>query len=163
MSEYSQRLANLMRHIDKVRDDCVLLGQRIVAKGNEHLGHRLIKNGFVHDNSKFSGIEWEYLNDGAWPYQAKTELENEMFQTALRQHTSTNSHHPEYWRGIQHMPPECLAEMVCDWHTRSSEQGNDMFEWVRDKATERFGFTTKQRVYRDIKSFVELLLERRFS
>ena len=129
---------------------------------------RLIANGQIHDNSKFSGIEWEYLNDGAWPRPTPDPdipwemTSEELFRAALRQHVTTNPHHPEYWRGIKAMHPDYLAEMVCDWHARSSEQGTDLMEYVKDRATERFKFTTRDRVYKDIKGFVTMLLERKF-
>lgn len=35
--------------------------------------------------------------------------------------------------------------------------------WVKDRATGRFKFTTRDRVYKDIKGFVEKLLERQFT
>lgn len=156
------RLSNLLRHVENVRDDCLLLGRRLIERGDEDLGLQLIANGQVHDNSKFRGIEWEYLNDGAFP-RPDPDPNREMFLVAHRQHVTTNMHHPEFWGDIADMPPIFLAEMVCDWHARSSEQGTDLLEWVKDRATERFKFPVSGRVYKDIKGYVELLLERKFS
>jgi hypothetical protein len=160
LTDYDKRLENLLRHISHVRQNCELLGQRLIEKGDSSMGLKLISNGQIHDNSKFFGIEWEYLNDGAWPYE--DDGRKEMFAVALKQHVSTNPHHPEYWNGIKQMPPVYLAEMVCDWHARSSEQGSDLCEWVKDKATKRFRFTTRSNTYRHLKEFLDLLLEPRF-
>lgn len=162
MEDSSKRLDNLLRHVAGVRDDCELLGRRLMAAGEEDLGLRLIANGQVHDASKFSGIEWEYLNDGAWP-RPDPDPRREMFLLAHRQHVLTNPHHPEYWRGIEHVPPVYLAEMVADWHSRSSEQGTDLMGWVKDQATNRFKFPVGGRVYKDLKRFIGLLLERKFA
>lgn len=154
------RLENLLRHISHVRENCELLGGRLIESGQEENGLRLIANGQIHDNSKFFGIEWEFLNDNTWPYDNVDE--QEMFEVALRQHVRGNPHHPEFWGKIKEMPRFYLAECVCDWAARSSEQGTDLREWVKEKATKKFGFTIRSYTYREIKGFVDLLLERKF-
>ena len=68
-------------------------------------------------------------------------------------------HHPESWDGIKNMPQVYIAEMVCDWKARSSELGTNLREWINEKATKRWGFTARDKVYRDIDRFVNLLLE----
>ena len=75
----------------------------------------------------------------------------------------TNPHHPEYWGSIHDMPPVYVAEMACDWSARSHEQGNDLRGWIKVKATKTFNMTVQSKVYREIKFFVELLLEPRFN
>jgi len=156
-----ERLENLLRHVSHVRENCELLGERLIARGDAAIGLQLIANGHIHDNSKFYGLEWEYLNDGAWPYD--DDSKKELFAAALKQHVVTNPHHPEYWPGgIKSMPPLYLAEMVCDWHARSSEQGTDLCEWARGKAPKRFGFSKRSRIAIEIKEFLDLLLERKF-
>jgi len=157
-----KRLDNLVRHVENVRDDCYLLGNRLIEANEEDFGLRLIANGRIHDISKFSGIEWEYLNDGAFP-RPDADPDTDMFKVALRQHIKTNMHHPEYFDGIKNMPSIYIAEMVVDWKARSNEQGTDLLEWVRDKATSKFKFTVKSRIYKDIKRFAELLLEKKFT
>lgn len=150
-------LENLLRHISHVRQNCEVVGERLIASGDEQLGRQLIANGHVHDNSKFFGIEWEYLNNGA------NHENDKLFQVAVRQHVLTNPHHPEYWpNGIKQMPPLYLAEMVADWCARSAEQGTDLLDWIRDEATSRYGFTLRSKTYQSIREFVGLLLERKF-
>lgn len=59
-----EHLDNLVRHIELVRSATLLLGKRLIAKGQTDFGRILIANGFMHDVSKFSGIEWDYLHAG---------------------------------------------------------------------------------------------------
>jgi hypothetical protein len=151
------RLSVLLRHIDNVRDSCLLLGQRLISRGEEEVGRKLIANGYKHDNSKFSGIEWLYL------YEDVLESEPELFKAALFQHTHTNPHHPEFWPGgIDTMPREYKGEMVCDWHARSSEFGTDLRDWVKSKATKKFRMNNSGRTYKELKELLDLLLERKF-
>jgi hypothetical protein len=158
----STRLDNLLRHVENVRDDCVLLGRRLIEAGEDDLGLRLIANGHVHDASKFNGIEWEYLNDNEWPFPGDNGIRLAAFKLALHQHVTTNQHHPEYWGGIEQMPSVFLAECLCDWHARSSEQGSNLHDWVRVQAPERFKYPTSGRVHKELKRFMELLLEKPF-
>lgn len=152
-------LDNVVRHVNKVRDDCLLLGKRLTTKGEEKLGLDLIANGIKHDYSKFVGIEWLYLHD---------EIREEnlsLFQIAHESHVKGNPHHPEYWGSIYEMPRLYIAEMCCDWHTRASEFGTGLKEWIINNASERFLFSTTNRdkVYKEIKYFLSMLLDEPFS
>ncbi len=153
---HDQRIRALVRHITHVQQSCALLGERLIAKGDRDIGHKLIANGFIHDNSKFLGIEWLYLHDDVMVSQP------ELFKAALIQHTSQNPHHPEYWGDIEQMPRVYLAEMVCDWHARSGEFGSDLRTFIKERATKKFSFSTSGRVYKEIKPLVDLLLDSTF-
>src|SRR5262249_38221572 len=98
-----QHLDNPVRHIRLGRGACVLLGKRLMAEGREEFGRLLVARGFVHDASKFRGIEWDYLHAGRDVPAAELGL-------AIRQHRQTNPHHPEYWGGFEHMPELHVAE-----------------------------------------------------
>src|SRR5262245_7755713 len=91
-----EHLDNLVRHIDLVRGACLLLGKRLMAQGRQEFGRLLIARGFEHDVSKFYGIEWDYLHIGK-------DVPSEQLDLAVKQHTRTNSHHPEYWGGFEKM------------------------------------------------------------
>ena len=52
----------IARHIRNVEDNCLLLGEKLIESGEIDLGRQLIANGMVHDESKFHGIEFEYLS-----------------------------------------------------------------------------------------------------
>jgi hypothetical protein len=152
-----EHLELVLRHIEHVRNDCEVLGKKLIEAGELAIGLQLIANGHIHDNSKLSGIELEYLNE-----ETKIEYPDK-FELAWQQHVKTNPHHPEYWGNIDEMPRIYLAEWVCDCHTRSSEFGTDLREWVKNDATRRFKITTSGRTYKQIKEFIDLLLERKFT
>jgi len=151
-----KRRKNLLRHKVHVQQSCELLGNQLIVEGEKEVGHAMIANGWVHDNSKFYGVEWLCLYDDV------KETNLEMFQLALLQHTQNNPHHPEYWNGIANMPRLYLAEFVCDIHARASEFGTDVRDWVKSSAAKRFDFTVQSRVYKDVKYFLDLLLKTPF-
>lgn len=154
----SQRRKVILRHIDNVRGLCTVLGDRLIDKGEESLGHRLIANGYCHDQSKFHGSEWLYLND-----ETKKETPN-LFKAAHIQHVTTNLHHPEAWtRGVHSMDRLFRAEMVCDLAARSGEFGKDLREWIKKVATKKFDMKVQSGAYKDIKDLVDLLLDKSFS
>lgn len=145
------KLRTLMRHIEDVIKNCEILGFRLIEDGDFELGLRIIANGYTHDQSKFKGIEWLHLT--------KPDDDDEMLSVVIKVHNTTNTHHPEYWGGIKNMPQAYIAEMVCDWKARSSELGTDLKEWIETKATKKYNFSKKDKVYKDILRYVELLLE----
>ena len=150
-----EHLDNLVRHIDLVRGACLLLGKRLMAQGLQEFGRILIGRGFEHDVSKFSGIEWDYLHAGR-------DIPKHQLELAVRQHVRTNSHHPEFWGGIEFMPEIAVAEMVCDWYARSQEFGTGLREWITSQAIERYQIDLDSEQYEWITKFVELLLEDHF-
>ena len=151
-----ERLDKVVRHINHVRDNCIVIGEKLIKKGEDDFGRRLIANGFIHDASKFGGIEWLYLHDDV------KEKELEKFELAVKNHVTQNPHHPEYWHGIENMPRIYVGEMIADWAARSSEFGNDLREWISESATKKFKFTKSGKVYKQLKEFLELLLEQPF-
>ena len=152
-----KRLKAVVRHITHVQQSCTLLGERLIANGEIAVGHNLIANGFIHDNSKLRGAEWLYLHDEVKEHSPK------LFHAALQQHIHTNQHHPEYWGDIEKMPKIYLAEMVCDWHARSSEFGTGLREFIKESATKRFDFKVQGKIYKGIKGLVDILLDPAFS
>lgn len=158
MNEIEQkRLEILLRHIKNVRENTEILGQRLIEQGEDRLGRELIANGLIHDNSKLYGIEWSYL------HQDVKDSEPELFKIAAEQHVKKNLHHAEAWvGGIKEMSRVYVAEMVCDWKARSSEFGDDIWNWVDQKAAKKFGYNKSCKVYKEIKDFLTLLLEEKF-
>jgi len=150
------KLDGLLRHIKNVQDNCLILGEHFIKDGYEDLGVELIANSMIHDNSKFKGIEWLYLDS-----QTKEE-KPELFKAALTHHNTINLHHPEAWRGIELMSEVYLAEMTCDWKARSEEFGSGIWEWVKGSAADKYKYNTKSRVYKDIKRYLEIILEPAF-
>ena len=150
-----EHLDNLVRHIELVREAGLLLGKRLMRRGEEEFGRRLIARVFVHDASKFYGAEWKYLHAGK-------DVPPDQLALAVAQHRETNQHHPEYWGGLHRMPEIAVAEMVCDWYARAQEFGTGLRDWIGGPATERFRIDPGSPQHRWITGFVDLLLEDHF-
>jgi len=148
------KITSIARHIRNVEDNCLLLGEKLIGRGEIDLGHKLIANGHVHDASKFHGIEWDHMAPGKPAEEESAKLK---LKLAVMHHNRTNSHHPEYWNGIKNMPRIAIAEMVCDWKARSEEFGTSLRDWIENQATKRFEFTKDDSVYKEINEFVDLL------
>jgi hypothetical protein len=151
----NKHLSDVLRHIQNVRESCALLGHRLIERGEAEVGLQLIAQGLVHDTSKIvCAIEFKYLRPVFFG--------SDEFNLAFKNHVGLNLHHPEAWQGIKDMPRRFKAEMVCDWHARSSEFGNDLLGWIKDRATEKFQFTTHDKVYKEIKDLVGTLCDKAF-
>lgn len=149
-----KKIDRLIRHKTEVLDNCLLLARKLVAEDSKDdlLARRLIANGYSHDTSKLiTTIEWLHLTEA--------DEEDDMLDVAIKEHNESNLHHPEAWDGIKNMNTVSVAEMVCDWKARSSELGTNLKEWIDTKATKRWGFNKKDKVYKEIMRFVNLLLE----
>jgi hypothetical protein len=152
MAAEFDRIMKIVSHVQEVQRNCIILGERLSAKGEFKLARQLIANGFLHDNSKFFAVEFEGLEPSN-PDQKELQL-------AIRQHNQSNMHHPEYWDGgIHGMPRVEIAEMVCDWKGRSSEQGTSLRDWIHNEAMKRYKFKSSDEVYKTIMEFVGMLCD----
>ncbi len=148
------RVQKVLEHKKRVKDNCVKIAEGLAEEGQFELALILIERGFTHDNSKLSGIEFEFLHDDD---VCKTKLE-----VAVAQHNHSNLHHPERFGGIKNMDYISLAEMTADWGARAAEFGTSLREWVEEAATKRFNFKKTDKVYKDITYFVNLLCDKPF-
>jgi hypothetical protein len=148
------KLHKLVRHISNVQKAAELLGEKLIDRGEIDLGVQLIANALAHDQGKFRGIEWQHLVTGTF--------DRPEVRLAARQHILTTAHHPEYWGGISQMPRVYVAEMVCDWYARSSEFGENIWEFVHTKAIPRYQIDVDSDRFAWIKDFLDLLLDRPF-
>jgi len=151
-----KKVESLVRHLNNVQDACFLLGKKLIELGEHDFGRILIANSRIHDNSKFYGIEWDHLN----PESA--EKNKDLFLHALQQHQSTNKHHPEFWGGVNDMPRIYVAEMVCDWYARSIEMGTDLKGFFINNAVEKYNISKSGKKYKEIKYFIEVILDKPF-
>ena len=156
--EAMDKVRVLTRHIRNDEDNCLFLGEKLILNGEIELGHHLIANGFVHDSSKFFGIEWDFLSI----LPVKEEETKLKLKMAIIHHNQTNAHHPEHWQGIKNMPSVFIAEMVADWKARSEEFGTSLREWIDEHATKRFGFTKEDDTYKEIIKYVDMLCQKSF-
>lgn len=152
--DYIEKINFIMHHIRNVQENCVLLGTRLIKIGEVDLGRNLIANGFIHDHSKFSGVEWEQL----W----KENPDKKALSLAIKQHNCTNPHHPEFWGGIKKIPRLYLAEMMCDIKARSNEFGTSVREWFEKEATVKYGFDSNDDIYHQGMYFLNLLCDTPF-
>lgn len=151
-----EHLDNLEQHIEAVRRACVKLGKKLIKRGRQEFGRMLIARGFCHDISKFGGCEFEYLHVGSDVPRDKLEL-------AIKQHVSTNDHHPEFYdKGVSEMPEVCIAEMVCDWLARSQEFGTCLRQWIVETAVPKYKINIEGQAYKWIMGFVDDLTENHF-
>jgi len=156
MSKTLEHIENLTRHLDLVREGCLLLGKRLIEKGEDQLGVQLIARGYRHDNSKFFGIEFDYLHNG--PDTPDKEL-----RLAIDTHQSHNDHHPEFWpNGIEDMSRIHVAEMLVDWYARAQEFGTSLREWIDKTAIDKYDIGKRSKHHKWIKEFVDLLLQDSF-
>jgi hypothetical protein len=154
---YSKRLKSLVRHIETVQKNCEKLAEALSERGEVELAHKLIAVSYLHDNSKFYSIEWDYLNE-------ETKKDNpELFHVALKNHWSNNPHHIQYWaNGIHDMPRIYKCEMLADWSARSAEFGTSVRDYLKDVAIKQFGITVQHKIYKEIKDLADLLLDQPF-
>lgn len=156
MNLIEKRIDNLLKHISHVRENCEVIAYKLIEQGKNNLAIQLIANAQIHDNSKFYGIEWEFLHPEI------KERNEEMFYMAVKQHVTNNQHHPEYWGSIHLMPSVYIAEMCSDWAARSSEFGNDIYQWIENKAFQKYNFDKDSDVYKEIQYYLGLLFEKAF-
>lgn len=149
------KIDSILRHIRTVQDNCRLLGERLISKGEVALGIHLIANSMSHDQSKLGGIEYDHL----YPNNS----DKDSLALAVKQHNRTNPHHPECWGGIKNMPRVYVAEMVADWKTRSSEFGSSLLEWINGDAAKRYGYSQRDAVYEEIMFFYSTLCDQPFT
>jgi len=154
-----RKIRAIAQHIRNVEDNCLMLGEKLIESGEVEIGKSLIANGYIHDASKFHGIEFEFMAPGVPTEEEGAKLK---LKLAVMHHNRTNSHHPEFWGGIDHMPRVAVAEMVADWKSRSEEFGTSLRDWIEEQATKRFGFGKDDDVYKEIYKFVDLLCPKPF-
>lgn len=142
-----EKIDIILSHVQTVERNCIKVGKKLICEGRVELGLNLIKNGRLHDISKFSGIEFEHLFPG-----------DTLLSEAVKHHAGTNPHHPEYWGGIHFMPEIYLLELVCDCSGRGAEMGTDIRQWFTTQATTKYGFNMNDEVGRKISYFLDLLL-----
>jgi hypothetical protein len=150
-----KHLDNLVRHKELIKDAAILLGKRLMEQGRPELGRAIVARGFEHDNSKFSGIEWQYLHAG-------NDVPKDVLATAVAQHQCTNQHHPEYFGGLAQMDEISVAEMCCDWYARAQEFGTSLREWAKTAANGKYKIDECP-IQKDwIEKFINILLEDAF-
>ena len=154
---YSQEkhLANLIRHKELIKDAGILLGTRLFEQGRSELGRQVVARGFAHDNSKFFGIEWQFLHAG-------NDVPKEDLDRAIAQHHATNPHHAEFFGGFGNMDEISVYEMACDFYARAQEFGTDLRSYVKTAANGRLKIDNHPVQKSWLENAIEILLEDAF-
>lgn len=155
MRNDKEHLGDVLIHKDHVLENCIKLGNALIDRGDVKMGRKLIARGYSHDNSKLSGVQWLYLRIGA-------DTESKEFQMALREHITTEDHHPESHENIHKMTDLAVAEMMCDLKARSGEFSTDLQEYIDKVFLVQHGFTKSDPVYQKMMEFKALLCEQPF-
>lgn len=158
--ETKEKIRGIVRHIRNVEDNCLYLAEKLLDRGEIELARSLVANGMIHDISKFFGIEWENLSSG----NPKEDTAKLKMKLAIHHHNTTNKSHPEAWpHGIKEMPEVYLCEFICDVKSRSEEFGTDVRTWITEVATQRYGFTKDDDIYKKIMEYIDLLCPHPFN
>ena len=148
-----EKIDKLINHIRNVQDNALILGKKLIEKGDTLLGKRLIINSMSHDLSKFSGIEFDNLHK---------EAEKDDLKEAIYQHNSTNLHHPEASNGVANMDEVFICEFTCDTLARAQELASDYLDWLSNDAAKRYNFTTKSQFYKKVVKYYNLIIDNPF-
>jgi hypothetical protein len=147
-------------HIERVRHCLTLL-----ANVSEHRDE-LLERARTHDASKYGPEErvpyiWltEYhrcrRTGEAFAYP---EGMSERVRAAVRQHVTTNRHHPEFHADPNDMTDVDLIEMVCDWTAMAQEFGEDRGSargWADKRIGSRLFLSDEKRQF--VYALIELL------
>lgn len=151
----TKRIEELCRHIDYVKDAARRIGHKCIENGDIEFGRNLIANSYIHDQSKFRGIEWETIS-------SRSPEDEKHIGLAIIHHQKVNMHHPEYWNGVSNMPELYIAEMVCDTYARSIEMGTNLREWWKDHGMCRYEISKNGKTWKTIKKYIDMLLDEQF-
>lgn len=149
-----KKLELVQRHKENVIKNCDIVGKKLIESGEIQLGLNLIANSYSHDDCKLkSPFQFEYL------FQDK---DKEMLKLAVQEHNTTCDHHLNFYEDIHAVPVVKIAEIVCDLAARSSEQGSSLKDYLENIYFPKHGIKKNSNLDKQIKKFVNLLLEEKF-
>ncbi len=151
-----ERIDGLMRHIDDVKQNCSILAEKLMKKGEGELARRLLQNVQSHDVTKFSGIEWEFLTIGNTTNKVGLKY-------AVEQHQRSNPHHPEYWsHGLIEMPLVYEYEMIADLTARSNEMGTSVRDFVLNTIPKKYDIAKDSDLHKELIAILDMLVNKPF-
>ncbi len=145
-----KNIKSTLAHIERVRNNCLILANFLIEKGDFHTAIELISNSLTHDVSKFADYyEREFFIFGDESH--KKEL--------IERHRLQNLHHPESWAGVQEIRDVFVMEMASDLKARSEEKGTDLRKWIDEEFTVRHNFKVGDRFHQKLMSYIDILCE----
>lgn len=146
-------------HKKHLIDSCHKMSVHFLKEGNEEFALLLMKRAFVHDISKLSEYEF-HASDALDSFNKHSRNREYVFsdkeKVFLEEHWKNNRHHPEHWDDINDMNDIDLAEMVCDWHARSTEFNDDLLAYIKHRQSTRYAFPDN--LYKKILEYANILL-----
>ena len=153
-------LNELCTHKKLLIDSCNKLAVHFLSENEEDLALEIMRRAFVHDISKISKYEF-HTADAFDKFNKHTHNRHHVFSDKerlfLEEHWRNNRHHPEHWENINDMSDMDIAEMVCDWHSRSVEFEDDLMDYIKYRQENRFKFP--EHLYKRIIEFANILLK----
>ena len=149
-----EHLEDIVSHLTELHECAVKMAKGLMAIGKKPLALLLLKRAFSHDVDKFTRKNFKYLRRGL---DGTPE-----FDEARRNHAKHNRHHPEYHSSIHEMSDLDVAEMMCDWVSRSRACCGSVEEWINNEATKRYGFTKQDKIYDKMKELLDLVVYKPF-
>lgn len=160
---YTEQITDLVIHKNLFMQSALKMYNYLCSQGRQVLGLKLMRRAMVHDNSKMDRIELRNLSkfgdsegDGSSMGNAEKTLSKQQM-ALIKRHWKNNPHHPEYYKDYSKMTELDIVEMVCDWHARSVQFGNDLIEFVKTRQENRFHFENKQ--FKKIMRYCEVLVQ----
>ena len=155
MMDDAKKIELLTQHIDNVQTNCKIMARELIKLGEVDKAKKLLMRSQKHDFNKWSGIEWENL--------VGEPVSKASLRIAVHHHNTTNSHHPEYFKGgITEMDEISLMECICDWKARSTEFASDLRLWINKEATRKYKFGKKSPIYKQIMGYVDMICSKPF-
>lgn len=153
-------IRDLINHKKYFFESAYKLSSYFLENNQEDMALEIVKRAFIHDFSKLSENEFSsfmvFKNYNSSLKNADVSYceEEKVF---LTEHWKHNRHHPEYWSDINDMSEIDIAEMVCDWHARSTEFNTDLREFIAVRQENRFQFS--EEILKKVTKYVEILLK----
>lgn len=156
------QLDDIMTHVGYVVQAGHKLCRKLIINNEEDIALQLMKRILIHDVSKASPDE--FYGMAAFSNDQKSMKDLRVTQTtdgkmkAIKLHWLRNDHHPEFWSSfvpntLTHSEPLkiseamddiAVAEMCCDWYSRSMQFKSNVMEFYA-LSKSRWTFTEHQR------------------
>ena len=138
-------------HKSYILIECNIMFDWLCENGKENLAINLAKSCSIHDDSKFTKLEYTKMLEISMDSKKDAMLNPSILpsnyvSSILKYHWKNNRHHPEHFKDPNLMTELDMIEMVCDWSARSQQYKTDLLEFVNTRLQKRFtGFNEENK------------------
>lgn len=160
MDDYISQIEDLVIHKNLFMLSALKMYKYLCSQGRQKMALRLMRRAVVHDNSKLTAVELKCLSkldSGPKTLGNPSAKFNTEQLKHIKKHWKNNPHHPEYHSKYSDMSELDIIEMVCDWHARSVQFGNNLIEFVKARQENRFHFKESQ--FKKILQYCEVMVQ----